>query len=174
MDSTKHLSVTMIEEFSLMPTSNTRVSGIAAPCTVLPACKHMLVHVQRGWIKTVGAQMLTWELNGAQVFVSPRDFCFISSLLSFLQCYPIHLAAKFHPQWCPSTSWLSHSSSKAGQVTLWGDRLKGQMCLTSRSGCWHPNKEAEEGIWAGSSAWKEQGPSRGPGGWKAPRERQAP
>lgn len=85
---------------------------------------------------------------------------------SFPQHYPVQLGAGFYPKWCPSMSCLSHSSSKAGQVAPWGGRPKGQMHLTSGSSCWHPDKGTEVGIWAGSSAWKEQGPGRQPRGWK--------
>lgn len=166
MDSTKHLSAAMMEESSLMSASNKQVSGTAAPCTMLPGCKQLLGHVQEGWIQTAGTQMLPWEFPGAQLLLGPRDFCFISPLLSFPLHFPVQLGAGFHSECCPMVSSLSWSSSKAGQVALWGGHPKGHMCLTSGRNCWHPDKEAEAGIWMSSSAWKEQGLSRGPGGWK--------
>lgn len=38
------------------------------------------------------------------------------------------------------------------------------MCLTPGSCFWHPNKGTEAGIWAGSTAWKEQGQAGHPWG----------
>lgn len=44
------------------------------------------------------------------------------------------------------------------------------MCLTPASSFWHPNKGTEAGIWAGSTAWKEQCPGRGPMRWEREEE----
>lgn len=116
---------------------------------MLTACKHN---------GTCGGRLAQHSgTSTAQVFVGLVDFS--SVLLS-------SVAAEFHPKWHPSLSCLSHSSSKAGQIALWGGHPKGQMCLISGRSFWHPNKGAEAAIWAGSTAWKEQGPGRRPMGWE--------
>lgn len=117
---------------------------------MLTACKHVV---------TCGGRLNQYSRgSAAQIFVGLMDF-FSSVLLSLA-------AADFHPRWCPSLPCLSHSSSKAGQIALWGGHSKGQKCLTPGSGFWHPNKGTEVGTWAGSIAWKKQGPGRGPLGWE--------